>query len=56
MDLEFNFLCYFQKTRIVKYSLNKKIKYTLNEMDRGFINSYKVLIDKLKSKNYIQDD
>ena len=46
-------LCYFQKTRIIKHTLNKKIKYTLNNLDEGFIKSYKILIDKLKSKNYI---
>ena len=46
-------LCYFQKTRIVKHTLDKKIKHTLNNLDEGFIKSYKILIDKLKSKNYI---
>ena len=46
-------LCYFQKTRIVKHTLDKKIKYTLNNMDKGFIKSYKILINKLKAKNYI---
>ena len=46
-------LCYFQKTRIIKYTLNKKIKYTLNNLDEAFIKSYQILIDKLKSKNYI---
>ena len=48
-----NGLCYFQKTRIVKHTLDKKIKHTLNNLDEGFIKSYKILIDKLKSKNYI---
>ncbi|MAJ24179.1 MAG: hypothetical protein CMP36_01565 [Rickettsiales bacterium] len=48
-----NGLCYFQKTRIVKYTLDKKIKFTLNKMDEDFIKSYKILIEKLKSKNYI---
>lgn len=48
-----NGLCYFQKTRIIKYTLDKKIKYTLNNLDEGFIKSYQILIDKLKSKNYI---
>ena len=46
-------LCYFQKTRIVKHTLDKKIKYTLNNMDKDFIKSYKILINKLKAKNYI---
>ena len=46
-------LCYFQKTRIVKHTLDKEIKYTLNNMDKGFIKSYKILINKLKAKNYI---
>ena len=46
-------LCYFQKTRIVKHTLDKKIKYTLNNMDKGFIKSYKILINKLKAKNYM---
>ena len=46
-------LCYFQKTRIIKQTLDKKIKYTLNNMDKGFIKSYKILINKLKAKNYI---
>ena len=46
-------LCYFQKSRIIKHTLNKKIKYTLNNMDKGFIKSYKILINKLKAKNYI---
>ena len=48
-----NGLCYFQKTRIVKHSLDKKIKFTLNKMDQDFIKSYKILIDKLKYKNCI---
>lgn len=46
-------LCYFQKTRIVKHTLDKKIKYTLDDMDKGFIKSYKILINKLKAKNYM---
>ena len=46
-------LCYFQKTRIVKHTLDKKIKYTLNNMDKGFIKSYKILINNLKAKNYM---
>ena len=48
-----NGLCYFQKTRIVKHTLDKKIKFTLNKMDKDFIKSYKILIEKLKCKNYI---
>tara|TARA_Y200000002_G_C22479747_1_gene578241 strand:- start:149 stop:748 length:600 start_codon:yes stop_codon:yes gene_type:complete len=46
-------LCYFQKSRIIKHTLNKKIKYTLNNMDKGFIKSYKILINNLKAKNYM---
>ena len=46
-------LCYFQKTRIVKHTLDKEIKYTLNNMDKGFIKSYKILINNLKAKNYM---
>ena len=46
-------LCYFQKTRIVKHTLDKKIRYTLDDMDKGFIKSYKILINKLKAKNYM---
>jgi len=46
-------LCYFQKTRIVKHTLDKKIKYTLNNMDKDFIKSYKILINNLKAKNYM---
>ena len=48
-----NGLCYFQKTRIIKYTLDKKIKCTINDIDNSFIESYKILIDNLKSKKYI---
>ena len=46
-------LCYFQKTRIIKYTLDKKTKNIINRLDAKFIKSYVRLIDKLKKENNI---
>ena len=46
-------LCYFQKTRIIKYTLDKKTKKIINILDAKFIKSYVRLINKLKKENYI---
>ena len=46
-------LCYFQKTRIIKYSLDKKTKNIINRLDSKFIKSYVRLINKLKKENNI---
>ena len=46
-------LCYFQKTRIIKYSLDKKTKNIINRLDSKFIKSYIRLINKLKKENNI---
>ena len=46
-------LCYFQKTRIIKYSLDKKTKNIINRLDSKFIKSYIRLINKLKKDNNI---
>ena len=46
-------LCYFQKTRIIKYTLDKKTKNVINRLDLKFIKSYVKLINKLKHENHI---
>ena len=46
-------LCYFQKTRIIKYTLDKKTKNIINRLDSKFIKSYVRLINKLKKENNI---
>ena len=46
-------LCYFQKTRIIKYMLDKKTKNIINRLDSKFIKSYVRLINKLKNENNI---
>ena len=46
-------LCYFQKTRIIKYALDKKTKNIINRLDSKFIKSYLRLINKLKKENNI---
>ena len=46
-------LCYFQKTRIIKYTLDKKTKNVINRLDSKFIKSYVKLINKLKHENHI---
>ena len=46
-------LCYFQKTRIIKYTLDKKTKNIINRLDLKFIKSYVRLINKLKKENNI---
>ena len=46
-------LCYYQKTRIIKYSLDKKTKNIINRLDSKFIKSYVRLINKLKKENNI---
>ena len=46
-------LCYFQKTRIIKYTLDKKTKNIINRLDSKFIKSYVGLISKLKKENNI---
>ena len=46
-------LCYFQKTRIIKYALDKKTKNIINRLDSKFIKSYVKLINKLKNENNI---
>ena len=46
-------LCYFQKTRIIKYTLDKKTKNIINRLDAKFIKSYVRLINKLKKENNI---
>ncbi|MDA9708690.1 hypothetical protein N9V56_04510 [Alphaproteobacteria bacterium] len=46
-------LCFFQKTRIIKYSLDKKTKNMIKRLDSKFIKSYIRLINKLKKNNNI---
>ena len=46
-------LCYFQKTRIIKYTLDKKTKNIINRLDSKFIKSYVRLINKLKKEKKI---
>ena len=47
-------LCYFQKTRIIKYTLDKKTKSIINRLDSKFIKSYIKLIKRLKKENTIE--
>lgn len=46
-------LCYFQKTRIIKYRCDKKIRLVIDQIDKKFINSYKILINKSKARNQL---
>ena len=47
-------LCYFQKTRIIKYTLDKKTKYLISRIDSKFLKSYLRLINKLKTQGQIE--
>ncbi|OUU62595.1 MAG: hypothetical protein CBC22_03640 [Alphaproteobacteria bacterium TMED62] len=46
-------LCYFQKTRIIKYTLDRKTQNLVNRIDLKFTKSYIKLINKLKAENHI---